>query len=45
MLHLVHLMAVNCLETLGLASHAQLGRASLYILIIAGVLLVLIFSV
>lgn len=41
---LVYLMAVNRLETLGLASHAQLGRAALDILVIACVLLVLVFS-
>jgi hypothetical protein len=44
LLCLIHLMAVNRLEALGLASHAQLGRATLDILVIAGVLLVLIFS-
>jgi hypothetical protein len=43
-LHLVHLMAVNRLESLGLSSHAQLGRAARDILVITGVLLILIFS-
>jgi hypothetical protein len=44
MLSLGDLMAVNGLEALRLDSHAQLGRATLDILVIAGVLLVLIFS-
>ena len=45
LMRLVYLMAINRLEaTFGLASHAQLRRAALDILIIARVLLVLIFS-
>ena len=44
LLRLVYLVAVNRLESLRLASHAQLGRAALDILVISGVLLVLIFS-
>ena len=44
MLRLVYLVAINRLEALGFASNAQLRRAALDILVIAGVLLVLIFS-